>query len=123
MVFWAHRDCSYLVRLPRPMPIAPHTLTSRVEKNKNLGVPLYLCGAYAYYVLDDPFMPDGDWEWLARFLKEHWEEIEHRHKHFITLDMLASGSFFMPSGCDYPEIVKGATRDILGPPQRRKKRK
>lgn len=88
------------------------TVRKRVEAAPNLGVAFYLMGAYAYYGQDDPFMSDGTWEWLAKFLKQNWHSIEHRHKHLITADMLASGSFFMPKGSDYPEIVKDAVRSF-----------
>lgn len=95
-------------------------ILSLIKANPNMAVPYYLCGAYTYYGLDDPFISDGTWEWLAKFLQENWDQIEHRHKHLITADMLASGSFFMPEGRDYPEIVKDAVRDLQGPRKRRR---
>jgi hypothetical protein len=89
------------------------TLKARVKANPNLGVPLYLCAGYAYYELDRPFMSDGLWEWLAKFLLEHWPRIEHRHKHLLSTDMLGSGTLLLSEGQTYPEIVKGATGELL----------
>ena len=96
-------------------------LKRRVEAKPNTAVPLYLCAAYAYYELDDAFLTDGAWEWLAKFLLIHWGEIDHRHKHFLTLDMLHAGTFLLGDNRDYPEIVKGAVWELLGGPAQRKR--
>lgn len=85
------------------------TLWSAVEDNPNLSVPWYLMASYAYYVEDDPFLPDAAFDMLAELMIEHWDQIEHRHKHMITLDDLRAGTLLRR---DFPEIVKGAVADI-----------
>lgn len=81
-----------------------------VGENPNLVVPWYLMASYAYYELDDPFLPDADFDALASYALEYWHEVEHRHKDLITEDDLRAGSLMRR---DFPEIVKGATHLLL----------
>ena len=39
---------------------------------------------------------------------KNWGDIEHMHKHLITLDMLGAGSYLG----EYPSMVKGALEEI-----------
>lgn len=80
----------------------------QVNNNINLAVPLYLIAAYAYYIEDDPLISDDCFDWLAKLLKEHWEELTHRHKRYLTLDDLNAGTFLG----EYPSIVSGAVGDL-----------
>jgi hypothetical protein len=80
----------------------------QVNTNINLTVPLYLIAAYAYYIEDDPLITDDCFDWLAKLLKEHWEELTHRHKKYLTLDDLNAGTYLG----EYPSIVKGAVSDL-----------
>lgn len=86
----------------------------RVNSNPNLAVPYYLSAAYAYYVLDEPFIPDRDFDKLATFMLIKWDKIEHRHKHLITEDDLMAGTLLNQ---DFPEITKGATKALLDNPK------
>lgn len=98
-------------------------LKRRIKANQNLAVPLYLCASYAYYELDEPFLSDIAWEWMTKVLQDNWERIAHRHKHLITLDMLAAGTFLLGEGGKYPSIVIGATGSILRGSGGKRKRK
>ena len=80
----------------------------QVKSNINLAVPLYLIAAYAYYIEDDPLISDDCFDWLAKLLKDHWEELSHRHKKYLTLDDLNAGTFLG----EYPSIVPGAVNDL-----------
>lgn len=80
----------------------------QVNNNINLAVPLYLIAAYAYYIEDDPLISDDCFDWLAKLLKDHWEELSHRHKKYLTLDDLNAGTFLG----EYPSIVPGAVNDL-----------
>ena len=80
----------------------------QVKTNINLAVPLYLLAAYAYYMEDDPLISDDCFDWLAKLLKDHWEELTHRHKKYLTLDDLNAGTFLG----EYPSIVPGAVNDL-----------
>ena len=81
-----------------------------IGDNPNLSVPWYLMASYAYYGLDEPFLPDADFDALASFMLEDWENIQHRHKHMITEDDLRAGSLLRR---DFPEMVKGAALDLI----------
>lgn len=90
------------------MELLNNYFKKQVDKSKNLAVPLYLIAAYAYYVEDDPLISDDCFDWLAKFLKEHWEQIEHYHKEKITLQDLSAGTYLG----EYPSIVKSAAHDL-----------
>jgi hypothetical protein len=66
----------------------------------------YLMCAYAYYVEDNPLVPDHEFDSLAKHILENYDTIEHRHKHLITKEDLQAGSYLG----EYPSIVKGAVR-------------
>jgi len=91
-----------------------------VKANVNMAVPWYIMASYAYYELDRPILSDGAFDKLSKFLLDHWEEAEHRHKHLITTDMLTAGSFFAPDE-GYPLIVQGATEDLIRQLDRKRK--
>ena len=75
-----------------------------VDKNINMTVPWYLMAAYAYYEEDNPILSDSMFDRLGRKMLKEWDNIEHFHKHHITLDDLKAGSFLG----EYPPRVKGA---------------
>lgn len=77
-----------------------------VDNNINMSVPWYLMASYAYYVMDDPILSDAVFDRLAKKMIDSWEEIEHRHKHYITLDMLRGGTYLG----EYPSTVEGAVK-------------
>lgn len=79
-----------------------------VDTNMNLSVPWYLMASYAYYVMDDPIMTDGAYDRLARKMLEHWDSIEHEHKHYISVDMLKGGTYIG----EYPSKVEGAVKTL-----------
>jgi|TARA_B100000902_G_scaffold150339_1_gene146889 hypothetical protein len=86
---------------------------SKIAKNKNMAVPLYLMMAYAYYIQDDPFTSDGCFDTVAKIILDNWDNIEHRHKTFLSKSSLEAGTHL--SG--YPKIVEGAVDSFkkLGP--------
>ena len=88
-------------------------LTSEVGKftdySLNRTVPLYLMASYAYYVLDKPILSDHSFDSMAKILVEYWDDIEHRHKDYITKDDLSAGTFLGK----YPSMAEGAAIDIV----------
>ena len=80
-----------------------------VESNVNLYVPWYLMAAYAYYMDDNPILSDGVFDMMAKKMLERWDEIEHQHKHYITVDDLRAGSLLL---AEYPLRVIGAVETI-----------
>lgn len=81
-----------------------------VGANVNLSVPWYLMASYAYYELDSPFIPDGDFDDLAKLMLSRWDDIQHPHKDYITKDDLKGGTLLRR---DYPEITKDAAIRLL----------
>lgn len=89
------------------------------DVNVNMLVPWYLMAAYAYYVEDEPILGDNVFDLMARRILENWDKIEHRHKEYLTKDMLEAGTFLG----DYPPQVEGAVRDIRDTYKRQKRTK
>lgn len=77
-------------------------------KNINLMVPWYLMAAYAYYEQDAPILSDSFFDDLAKTLLVVWNDVQHRHKQYITVDMLNAGTYIGK----YPGIVEGAVEQL-----------
>lgn len=74
----------------------------------NMYVPWYIMAAYAYYVEDDPILEDRTFDIIAKRILEHWDEIDHRHKEYLTKDMLVAGTYIG----EYPPQIKGALQSV-----------
>lgn len=81
-----------------------------VGSNINMCVPWYIMAAYAYYVEDKPFLEDQTFDRLATKMLNHWDEIEHFHKEFLTKDMLEAGTYLG----EYPTRIQGAVAQLRG---------
>jgi hypothetical protein len=79
-----------------------------IDVNINMTVPWYLMASYAYYVEDNPILSDEYFDRISQKMIKNWGDIEHMHKHLITLDMLGAGSYLG----EYPSMVKGALEEI-----------
>ena len=79
-----------------------------IKNNINMVVPYYLLASYAYYEEDDPIISDMLFDSMAKLFLEHYDNITHKHKSYITKDMLTAGSF---SG-KYPTIVQDALKSL-----------
>jgi hypothetical protein len=88
-------------------------------KNINMMVPWYLMAAYAYYKQDDPILSDTFFDSMAKTMLTVWDDIEHYHKHLITVDDLEAGSYLG----EYPSIVESALSDIRPKNKSKKKKK
>jgi hypothetical protein len=67
----------------------------------------YLMCAYAYYEQDDPLISDVEFDMLAKYILQNYDDISHFHKHLVTKEDLEAGTYLGK----YPERVKGAVRD------------
>ena len=81
-----------------------------ISSNINMCVPWYIMAAYAYYVEDNPLLEDYTYDRLATKMVNHWDEIEHFHKHFLNKDMLQAGTYLG----EYPSRVKDAVEELRG---------
>ena len=87
-------------------------LSDFIRGNINLCVPWYILACYAYYEEDDPILSDGSFDRLTRKMIDNWEDIEHIHKEYISLDMLNASTYIG----EYPSRAKGgldALRDAF----------
>ena len=74
----------------------------------NMYIPWYIMAAYAYYVEDDPILEDNRFDMMSNRILEHWDEIEHRHKKYLTKDMLKAGTYMG----EFPPQIKGALESV-----------
>jgi len=74
----------------------------------NMNVPWYIMAAYAYYVEDDPILEDSTFDRLAKKILKDWDEINHRHKDYLSKDMLEAGTYIG----DYPPQIEGALKSV-----------
>ena len=63
----------------------------------------YLVHSYLYYHLHTSRISDGEYDDLAKYILEHWDDLEHPHKHLLSKDMLEAGTCLIK---EYPQIVK-----------------
>ena len=66
----------------------------------------YLMCSYAYYKEDDPLISDAEFDELSKWLLENWDDVDHRHKLYITKHDLTAGTFLGK----YPTMIPGAVR-------------
>ena len=62
----------------------------------------------AYYEQDDPILEDSEFDKLARKILKDWDNIDHRHKDYLTKDMLKAGTY---TG-KYPPQIEGALQSV-----------
>jgi len=89
------------------------------EKNINMMVPYYLMASYAYYENDSPIFSDAFFDSMGKTMIECWDDIEHRHKEHLTIDMLTAGTYMG----EYPSIVKDALISLCDSQQSKRKKK
>ena len=93
--------------MARKSPIQTY-METKVTESANMLVPFYLMASYAYYVQDNPIITDQYFDHIGTLLLVKYDQIEHRHKDLITVDMLRAGTYLG----EYPSIVEGATNDL-----------
>ena len=76
--------------------------------NINMMVPWYLMAAYAYYKQDEPILTDAFFDAMGKTMLERWDDIDHFHKHLITVNDLEAGTYLG----EYPSIIEGALEDV-----------
>ena len=84
-----------------------------VTRLPNAAIPWWLMASYLYYHHDVSLLSDGLYDQLAKAMLEAWDELEHRHKHLITIDDLKAGSLYRLKLEDYPGMTKGGARHLV----------
>lgn len=83
------------------------------EKAPNSRVSWWLMASYGYYLYNRSILSDELFDATGKWLKEHWEGVEHIHKHLITQDMLDAGSAYNLRDSDYPLRCKIAAEKLM----------
>lgn len=73
----------------------------------------YLLHSYLYYILDQPVIPDEEYDKICKDLYEKWDEINHLHKHLVSKDDLKAGTGYSLTIYDYPKNVKTFADELL----------
>ena len=75
-------------------------------------VSWFMIASYAYYDLGDAsdIMDDPTFDFLVSRLKETYDDADHYHKKYITMDHLEAGTGY---DIEYPNIVKGAYKSYV----------
>ena len=76
----------------------------------NKMVSVYLMASYLYYILNESPMRDYEYDLLCQQLLNHYNDINHMHKHLLDVDSLKAGTAFHLKESDYPNMVKGAAK-------------
>lgn len=84
-----------------------------LEVYPNGAIAWWLIASYLYYVHDIALLSDGLYDEIAKAMLEAWDDLEHIHKHLITVEDLKTGSLFKLKGTDYPSMVKGAAAQLV----------
>ena len=70
----------------------------------------FLMTSYVYYVLGDRIMSDQDFDRMTQMLKDRYDEVEHIHKHLVTIDHLEASTGY---DIDYPNMVVCAANSYM----------
>ena len=84
------------------------TATTYIEENKDMMVPWYLMASYAYYEESDPIFTDFYYDSIARRMIDEWKNINHFHKHLISLDDWNEGCYIG----EYPKRIINALKHL-----------
>jgi hypothetical protein len=84
-----------------------------IGASRNMLIPWYLIGAYAYYVLDTPVLSDATFDEICVMLDEEWDDLEHMHKGWVDRDDLSAGTRLSTL---YPSMARGAACGLAGVP-------
>jgi len=71
-------------------------------------VPYYLMSCYLYYELNTAVITDIEFDYLCSMILKNWDDINHRHKKYLTKETLQCGSGYQYYWFDMPTIIKSA---------------
>lgn len=88
--------------------------TAAVDRSVNMLIPWLLIASYAYYHEDESLLSDLLFDRMCKQALERYAEITHPHKRFVSEDALRAGSLYHLRREDYPSVVEGACRRLVG---------
>lgn len=74
------------------------------KKNKKSMIGWLLMASWLYYHKPnmEPILGDTTFDKAAKWLYEHFDEVDHKYKSLITKDDLKAGSLYSIGSYDYP---------------------
>lgn len=78
----------------------------KIEMDIDTSVSWFLMGSYGYYRRDNPILTDGTYDWLAKHIAKHWDEIKHPYKALLDKESLEITSSFELQEENYPASVR-----------------
>lgn len=82
----------------------------KLTRSPNQRFAWFLVHSFLYYIADQPVLRDRDFDMLCQTLVKEWDEVDHPHKHLVTLDDLKASSGF---AIKFPLMVEGAAWNLL----------
>ncbi|MBN7763732.1 hypothetical protein JYP52_21570 [Nitratireductor aquibiodomus] len=82
-------------------------------QSPDAAIPWWLMASYLYYHHDVSLLSDGLYDMIAKAMLEAWPELEHDHKHLITVDDLKAGTLYRLTAKDYPNRTKAAAVGLV----------
>lgn len=83
------------------------------KKNPNTTISFFLSASYAYYIVYHSLLSDTCFDNLCKWMLEHYDELEHQHKHLVSKDALRAGTGYHIKEDQYPLIVKVTTEQMI----------
>jgi hypothetical protein len=85
----------------------------KIEMNIDASVSWFLMGSYGYYRRDMPILTDGTYDWLAKYIAKHWDEIKHPYKTLLDKESLEITSSFELQEENYPTSVRDSYGSLV----------
>lgn len=79
----------------------------------NTVISWFLSSSYAYHCRYVSLLSDEVYDNMSVYILNHYDILEHRHKHLITKDMLRAGTAYNLRVEDYPLIVRCSAEELI----------
>lgn len=87
-------------------------LRDYITRNINQSVPWFLVTSFLYYRENVSVISDEAFDWLCKQMVERWDEINHEHKQFVSLDDLRAGTGYALDWARLPGRVYGTAGEL-----------
>jgi hypothetical protein len=83
-------------------------LVKKALTNPRAAINIYLMTSYLYYNRYVSAISDNNFDSICKYLYDHFDSVEHQHKHLLSKCDLKAGTGFAIKEEDYPMMVKQA---------------
>lgn len=88
-------------------------LLGLVQENWDISIPWFLCTSYLYYEKNESVVSDETFDWLCHEMLERFSSLRHRHKKYVSKEMLEAGTGHTINWDKMPSMIKGGAMDML----------